>query len=100
MSTPRAPDSQDICRTRREFSSRSFWELETEPAERRKLLLPLFQQEWAKEGRIAAVQPHDAFLPYVQAVDQTEQSRCGKFGAEGGSDGTRTRDLCRDRAAL
>ena len=78
----------------------SFWELESEPAERRKLLLSLFQQVWAKDGRIVAVQPHDAFLPYFHAVDQTQQSRWGKFGAEGGSDGTRTRDLCRDRAAL
>ena len=77
-----------------------FWELETEPAERRKPLLSLFQQAWAKDGRIVAVQPHDAFLPYFQAVDRTQQSRWGKFGAESGSDGTRTRDLCRDRAAL
>ena len=77
-----------------------FWELETAPAERRKLLVLLFQQVWAKEGRIVVVQPHDAFLPYFQAVDQAQQSRWGKFGAESGSDGTRTRDLCRDRAAL
>jgi DNA invertase Pin-like site-specific DNA recombinase len=73
-----------------------FWELETEPAERRKLLLSLFGQVWARHGRIVAVQPHEPFLPYFQALD-TAQSRWGKFGAEGGSDGTRTRDLCRDR---
>jgi hypothetical protein len=76
-----------------------FWELETEPAERRKLLLSLFGQVWARHGRIVAVQPHEPFLPYFHALD-TAQSRWGKFGAEGGSDGTRTRDLCRDRAAL
>ena len=75
------------------------WELETEPAERRKLLASLLAQVWAKDGRIVAVRPHDAFLPYFQAIG-TSQSRWGKFGAEGGSDGTRTRDLCRDRAAL
>ena len=51
-----------------------------------------------RDGKVArlAVQPHDAFLPYLQPLD-TAQSRWGKFGAEGGSDGTRTRDLCRDR---
>jgi DNA invertase Pin-like site-specific DNA recombinase len=77
----------------------SFWELETEPAERRRLLVSLFEQVWAQGGQIVAVQPHENFLPYFQAA-----SRCRKQGkrrgAESGSDGTRTRDLCRDRAAL
>jgi hypothetical protein len=76
-----------------------FWELETQPSERRQLLLSLFAQVWAKDGHITAVQPHDSFLPYFRALD-TAQSRWGRFGAESGSDGTRTRDLCRDRAAL
>jgi hypothetical protein len=40
-----------------------------------------------------------ALVPYFQALS-TAQSECGKFGVESGSDGTRTRDLCRDRAAL
>jgi hypothetical protein len=66
-----------------------FWDLETQPAERRKLLLSLFEQVWAQEGQIVAVQPHDAFLPYFQAAQQTSQHRSGKFGAEGGSDGVR-----------
>jgi hypothetical protein len=73
-----------------------FWEIETEPAERRKLLLSLFEQIWAQNGQIVAVQPHDDFLPYFQAI----QHGAAPGGAEGGSDGTRTRDLCRDRAAL
>jgi hypothetical protein len=64
----------------------SFWELETEPAERRRLLVSLFAQVWAQEGRIVAVQPHEDFLPYFQAA-----SRCRKQGirrgAESGSDG-------------
>jgi site-specific DNA recombinase len=76
-----------------------FWQIETEPAERRRLLLSLFEQVWAQGGRIVAVQPHEDFLPYFQAA-----SRCRKQGmrrgAKSGSDGTRTRDLCRDRAAL
>lgn len=46
------------------------WDLETQPAERRKLLLSLFDQIWAQDGRIVAVQPHDDFLPYFQAVQQ------------------------------
>ena len=75
------------------------WELEPEPAERRRVLLSLFAQVWAKDGRIVAVRPHEAFLPYFQGIS-TAQSQSGKFGAKGGSDGTRTRDLCRDRAAL
>jgi site-specific DNA recombinase len=73
-----------------------FWDLETEPAERRKLLLSLFEQIWAQDGRIVAVQPHDPFLPYFQAI----QDGAAPGGAESGSDGTRTRDLRRDRPAL
>jgi hypothetical protein len=52
-----------------------FWQIETEPAERRKLLLSLFEQVWAQDGRIVAVQPHEDFLPYFQAA-----SRCRKQG--------------------
>jgi hypothetical protein len=33
----------------------TFWELETEPAERRRLLVSLFEQVWAREGQIVAV---------------------------------------------
>ena len=77
-----------------------FWEIETEAAERRKLLLSLFEQVWAREGRIVAVQPREDFLPYFQAASRARPKRRGKRGAESGSDGTRTRDLCRDRAAL
>jgi site-specific DNA recombinase len=47
-----------------------FWDLETQASERRKLLLSLFDQIWAQDGRIVAVQPHDDFLPYFQAVQQ------------------------------
>jgi site-specific DNA recombinase len=76
-----------------------FWDLETQPTERRKLLLSLFEQVWAKDGQIVAVQPHDAYLPYFRAI-QTAQHRSGNIGAESGNDGTRTRDLRRDRPAL
>jgi Recombinase/Recombinase zinc beta ribbon domain len=50
-----------------------FSELETRPPERRKLLLSLFGQIWAQDGRIVAVQPHDDFLPYFQAAQQSHE---------------------------
>ncbi len=71
----------------------SLWDLETEPAERRKLLLSLFEQVWAHEGQIVAVQPHDVFLPSFDAADETLQHRCENIGAEGGSDGGLSRTL-------
>ena len=88
------PSPPSTAPARSSTTSRSFWELETEPAERRKLLLSLFAQVWAQDGRIVAVQPHDAFLPYFDAAEETLQHRCEKIGAEGGSDGGRTRDCC------
>jgi hypothetical protein len=51
-----------------------FWEIETDPAERRKLLLSLFAQVWAEDGRIVAVQPHDPFLPYFRAAQQSQEA--------------------------
>jgi hypothetical protein len=67
----------------------SFWELETEPSERRKLLLSLFEQVWAQGGRIVAVQPHEDFLPYFQAASRCRTGRGNGRGAESGPD-TRT----------
>jgi hypothetical protein len=64
-----------------------FWDLETDPVERRKLLLSLFEQIWAQNGRIVAVQPHDDFLPYFQTKHTSAPG-----GAEDGSDGGRTRE--------
>jgi hypothetical protein len=58
----------------------AFWELETEPAERRRLLVSLFEQVWAQGGRIVAVQPREDFLPYFQAA-----SRCRKQGNQRGA---------------
>jgi hypothetical protein len=51
-----------------------------------KLLLSLFEQLWAQNGRIVAVQPQDDFLPYFQAIQQG----AAPGGAESGSDGGRT----------
>jgi site-specific DNA recombinase len=78
----------------------AFWETETSPAERHRLLTTLFEQIWQDNGTIVAVKPRGAFVPYFQAATQTHQSRSGSSGVQSGSDGTRTRDLCRDRAAL
>ena len=63
-------------------------------------LLALFEQVWAQEGRIVAVQPHEDFVPYFQAANRCRAGRGNGRGDKSGSDGTRTRDLCRDRAAL
>jgi Recombinase zinc beta ribbon domain len=60
-----------------------FWDLETDPVERRKLLLSLFEQIWAQNGWIVAVQPHDDFLPYFQAIKHTSAPVVPKTGATG-----------------
>lgn len=67
----------------------AFWELETEPAERRRLLVSLFAQVWAQGGQIVAVQPHEDFLPYFQAASRCRTGRGNGRGAESGSDGGR-----------
>jgi hypothetical protein len=51
-------------------------------------------------SRIVAVQPHEDFMQYFQAASRCRAGRGNGRGAKSGSDGTRTRDLCRDRAAL
>jgi site-specific DNA recombinase len=77
-----------------------FWEHEQSPAERHRLLSRPFERVWQDAGQIIGVKPRPAFLPYFQALEQTSQNRARTNGARSGSDGTRTRDLCRDRAAL
>ena len=81
-----------------------FWHTEPNPAERRKLLTSLFDHVWQDNGAIVAVKPRPAFAPYFKAIDQarpnTQSQRAETRGDKSGSDGTRTRDLCRDRAAL
>lgn len=64
-----------------------FWEIETQPAEHRKLLLTLFEQIWAQNGQIVAVQPHDDFLPYFQTTQQFLQHQPAQGGDKSGSDG-------------
>jgi hypothetical protein len=50
-----------------------FWDAEPEPAERRKLVLSLFEQIWQKDGQIVAVKPHHAFASYFTAASEGEQ---------------------------
>jgi DNA invertase Pin-like site-specific DNA recombinase len=47
-----------------------FWDTEPQPAERRKLLLSLFAQVWAKDGAIVAVKPNTAFARYFTAASE------------------------------
>jgi hypothetical protein len=75
------------------------WELEDDPAKRRRLLATLFDRIWQDGGTIVAVKPREAFLRYFQTADELARRREKKRGVKSGSDGTRTRDLRRDRCA-
>jgi hypothetical protein len=77
-----------------------FWEIEDSPAERHRLLTTLFEQIWQDAGVIVAVTPHAAFTRYFQALVGTAETQSELTGVQSGSDGTRTRDLRRDRPAL
>jgi DNA invertase Pin-like site-specific DNA recombinase len=52
-----------------------FWNAEPEPAERRKLILSLFAQVWAKDNRIVAVKPNTAFADYFTAASEARATR-------------------------
>ena len=69
------------------------WELEDDPAKRRRLLATLFDRVWQDGGAIVAVKPREAFLRYFQTADELARRRHKKRGVKSGSDGTRTRDL-------
>jgi site-specific DNA recombinase len=73
------------------------WELEPEPAKRARLIATLFDQIWQDGGTIVAVKPREPFLRYFQTADELANRQAKKRGVESGSDGTRTRDLRRDR---
>lgn len=63
-----------------------FWAAEPEPAERRKLVLSLFEQVRQKDGQIVAVKPNHAFASYFTAATEAQAS-CPK--AEGSSEVTK-----------
>ena len=75
-----------------------FWEIEPDPNERRKLLATLFDRVWQDAGTIVAVRHHPSFAAYFAAQEAEHPARTR--GDNDGSDGTRTRDLRRDRPAL
>jgi len=79
-----------------------FWDAEHEPTERRKLLLSLFAQIWAKDNQIVAVKPNPAFANYFTAASEVrnqhpkadaddEATKAGATGVEP-SFGTTYRD--------
>jgi site-specific DNA recombinase len=75
-----------------------FWTREADPTAKRQFLSLIFENVWLDQNRIVAVQPKPPFLPFFQ---HNRRPTTGKpAGVKYGSDGTRTRDLCRDRAAL
>ena len=74
-----------------------FWKRENDPSAKRQFLHLIFDGVWLDDHRVVAVQPKPSFLPFFQ---QHRQRGAGAAGVKYGSDGTRTRDLCRDRAAL
>jgi hypothetical protein len=82
----------------RDFSK--FWDAEPKPAERRKLIASLFERVWEDDGKIVAVRPRELFLRYFKAAKDPAEAGGTGAGFNSGSDGTRTRDLRRDRPAL
>jgi hypothetical protein len=64
-----------------------FWDAEPEPAERRKLILSLFAQVWAKDNEIVAVKPNPAFANYFTAASE---ARATHPKADAGDEATNT----------
>ena len=74
-----------------------FWQKEADATAKRQLLSLIFENVWLDQDRVVAVQPKPSFLAFFQS---RRAQPAGAAGVKYGSDGTRTRDLCRDRAAL
>src|SRR6266545_7741795 len=73
-----------------------FWDEEPSPLERRKLISTLLDRVWQDGGNIVAVRPRQPFVRYFKTM-QRLNTPPSRRGVKGGSDGTRTRDLRRDR---
>src|SRR6266542_2274423 len=73
-----------------------FWDEEPSPLERRKLISTLLDRVWQDEGNVVAVRPRQPFVRYFKTM-QRLNTPPSRRGVKGGSDGTRTRDLRRDR---
>jgi site-specific DNA recombinase len=117
MGPPLDPQLDQAEAVLRDFTR--FWDSEPKAAERRKLIASLFDRVWEDEGKIVAVKPREPFLRYFKLADEAAQLGTGAnsggkgrdaqgrenpanphAGVKSGSDGTRTRDLRRDRPAL
>jgi site-specific DNA recombinase len=94
--TPEAlPDLDQACKVLEDFTI--FWATETDPNAKRQFLSLVFGGIWLDHDRIVAVQPRPSFLPFFE----DQRLRAEEYaGVNNGNDGTRTRDLRRDRAAL
>jgi hypothetical protein len=60
-----------------------FWQLERDPVERRKLLLSLFTQVWAKDRAIVAAKPNAAFARYFTVISDARSNRTKATGKAG-----------------
>ena len=76
-----------------------FWDEEPSPLERRKLISTLLDRVWQDGGNIVAVRPRQPFVRYFKTMQRLNTPR-SRRGVKSGSDGTRTRDLRRDRPAF
>jgi hypothetical protein len=88
--SPSKPDGSDFAH---------FWDEEPSPLERRKLIATLLERVWQDEGHIVAVRPRKPFVRYFRTMGRLNTPP-RRRGVKGGSDGTRTRDLRRDRPAF
>jgi hypothetical protein len=93
------PADPQLAQTERLLSDfAGFWETETSPAERHRLLTTLFEQVWQKDGQIVAVKPNHAFANYFTAVSQGRATRpkadASSEAYKSGSDGGRDLDCC------
>ena len=77
-----------------------FWETEPTQPSAAKLLASVFDRVWQDGGTIIAVTPREPFARYFSAAAGRWPGAAEESSVKHGSDGTRTRDLCRDRAAL
>ena len=64
------------------------------------MLATLFDKVWQDGGRIVAAKPRPPFVRCFKAAERRNHQRKPPRGVYSGSDGTRTRDLRRDRPAF
>jgi hypothetical protein len=70
LSPPTDPDLDSAQALLGDFAR--FWQTETNPAERRKLIASPFDRARQENGRIVAVKPRPAFGPYFKAASEAK----------------------------